>query len=131
MLDHDTIAEKILTIIPDCINLIVVFGSQARGDHSEHSDLDIAISTSHQDEKRRFELRLEVISLFEGPRNPVDVVIIEDSNWTLRHRIAKDGKVLYQKNEDSWANFIEQVLIHYPDYRIFEKKFLEDALGGA
>ena len=131
MLDHSEIAERILRNTPDDINLIVIFGSRARGDHSKHSDFDIAIGTSIQDKKQRFNLRLQAISLLEGPEQPVDVVLIEDCNWTLRHRIAKDGVVLFQKNEDSWANFIEEVLIYYPDYRYFEQKFLKDTLGGS
>ncbi len=130
MLDHSEIAERILRITPDDINLIVIFGSRARGDYSKHSDFDIAIGTSIQDKKQRFNLRLQAISLLEGPEQPVDVVLIEDCNWTLRHRIAKDGVVIFQKNADSWANFIEEVLIYYPDYRYFEQQFLKDSLGG-
>lgn len=131
MLEHNEIAQRVLGVAPDDINLIVIFGSRARGDHSEQSDLDIAIGTSLQDKEQRFNLRLQVISLLEGPKQPIDVVILEDSNWTLRHRIARDGVVIFQKNEDTWANFVEQVLIYYPDHRIFEQQFLKDTLGGS
>ena len=131
MLEHNEIAQRVLGLAPDDINLIVIFGSRARGDHSEKSDLDIAIGTSLQDKEQRFKLRLQVISLLEGPKQPIDVVILEDSNWTLRHRIARDGVVIFQKNEDTWANFVEQVLIYYPDHRIFEQQFLKDTLGGS
>ncbi|MCK4567581.1 MAG: nucleotidyltransferase domain-containing protein [Candidatus Thorarchaeota archaeon] len=131
MLEHNEIAQRVLGVAPDDINLIVIFGSRARGDHSEQSDLDIAIGTSLQDKEQRFNLRLQVISLLEGPKQPIDVVILEDSNWTLRHRIARDGVVIFQKNEDTWANFVEQVLIYYPDHRIFEQRFLKDTLGGS
>lgn len=131
MLDHNDIAQRVLDIAPDNINLIVIFGSRARGDHSKHSDLDLAVSTSFQDKEKRFKLRLQVISLLEGPEQPVDVVLLEDCNWTLRHQIARDGVVIFQKTEDSWANFIEEVLIYYPDYRHFEQQFLKDALGGS
>ncbi|MHA1929275.1 MAG: type VII toxin-antitoxin system MntA family adenylyltransferase antitoxin [Candidatus Thorarchaeota archaeon] len=131
MLDHNEIVQRVLDITPDNIDLIVIFGSRARGDHSKQSDLDIAVSTSFQDKEQRFKLRLQVISLLEGPKQPVDVVILEDSNWTLRHRIARDGVVIFQKNEDTWANFVEQVLIFYPDHRIFEQQFLKDTLEGS
>ena len=130
MLDLDEIADRILKVAPESINLIVVFGSRARGDHSENSDLDIAIGTSLHNKEQRFKLRLQVISHLEGPKQPVDVVILEDSNWTLCHRIARDGVVLFQKNDDTWANFIEKVLIFYPDHHIFEQQFLKDTLGG-
>jgi len=112
MLDHNDIAQRVLEIAPDNITLIVIFGSRARGDHSKHSDLDLAVSTSFQDKEKRFKLRLQVISLLEGPEQPVDVVLLEDCNWTLRHQIARDGVVIFQ-------------------YRHFEQQFLKDALGGS
>ncbi len=131
MLEHDELVRGVLAVAaPHDINLIVLFGSRARGDHHSHSDLDIAVSTSVQDDTERFKLRLNIISQFEGPRLKVDVVIIEDVGWSLRYRIARDGNVLYQKESDSWANFIEDVLIYYPDYRIFEQRFLRATLGG-
>lgn len=49
MLDHNDIAQRVLEIAPENINLIVIFGSKARGDHSNQSDLDIAVSTSFQE----------------------------------------------------------------------------------
>ena len=131
MLDHNEIVQRVLEVAPDDINLIVIFGSRARGDHSEHSDLDVAVSTSIQDEKQRFQLRLQIISRLEGPDLSVDVVLLEDSNWALRYRIAKDGVVIFRKDTDSWSNFIEEVLVNYPDYRFFEQRFLKDALGGS
>ena len=131
MLDHNEIVHRVLEVAPDDINLIVIFGSRARGDYSEHSDLDVAVSTSIQDEKQRFELRLQIISRLEGPDLSVDVVLLEDSNWALRYRIARDGVVIFHKDTDSWSNFIEEVLIYYPDYRYFERQFLKDTLGGS
>ncbi len=131
MLDHNEIVQRVLEVAPDDINLIAIFGSRARGDHSEHSDLDVAVSTSIQDEKQRFQLRLQIISRLEGPGLSVDVVLLEDANWALRYRIAKDGAVIFHKDSDSWSNFIEEVLIYYPDYRYFEQRFLKDTLGGS
>lgn len=130
MLENDEIVRRILEIIPDGINLIVLFGSRARGDHSKSSDFDIAVGITESNEQKRFDTRLRIISALEGPSNAVDVVIIEDANWALRYRIARDGTVLFQRDENSWPDFIEEVLIHYPDYRIFEERLLKETLGG-
>ena len=62
--------------------------------------------------------------------NAVDVAIIQDANWALRYRIARDGIVLFQRDEDSWSNFIEEVLIYCPDYRMFKERLLRETLGG-
>ncbi len=130
MLDNSEIVRRILEAAPEDISFIILFGSRARGDHSEASDLDIAISTTETDARKRFDLRLRVISELEGPDTPVDVVLVEDANWSLRYRIARDGVVLFQRNPDSWSDFIEEVLIRYPDYRIFEQRLLRESLGG-
>ena len=130
MLYYNEIAQRVLEVAPDDISLIILFGSRARGDHSEHSDLDIAVATTETDSEKRFELRLQIISELEGPALAVDVVVIEEANWALRYRIARDGVVLFQRDDDSWSDFIEEVLIHYPDYRIFEQRFLKETLGG-
>lgn len=129
MLDNDEIVHRVLKVAPEDISFIILFGSRARGDHSEASDLDIAISTTETDARKRFDLRLRVISELEGPDTPVDVVLVEDANWSLRYRIARDGVVLFQRNPDSWSDFIEEVLIRYPDYRIFEEHLLRESLG--
>jgi len=128
MIQNDEIVQRILEVLPDNINLIIIFGSRARGNHSEESDLDIAISTTISDKRRRFKLKLKFISQLEGPNQDVDVVIVEDANWSLNYRIASEGVVLYQNDEDSWANFVERVMIYYPDYRVFEQKILKETL---
>ena len=130
MLENDEIVRRILEIKPEDINLIVLFGSRARGNHSDTSDFDIAVGLTQSNEQKRFDLRLRIISTLEGPSNAVDVVIIADANWALRYRIARDGVVLFQRDDDSWPDFIEDVLIHYPDYRIFEERLLRETLGG-
>ena len=130
MLDNNEIAQRILEIAPDDLKLIVLFGSRARGNHSATSDVDIAISITEKDAQKRFDIRLQIISELEGPTLAVDVVLIEDANWTLRYRIARDGIVLFQRDDDCWSDLIEDVLIHYPDYRIFEQRLLRETLGG-
>ncbi len=49
MISQDEIKKRIIEIAPDDIDLIVVFGSQARGTAIEMSDLDIAIGASGLD----------------------------------------------------------------------------------
>ncbi|MBS3796099.1 MAG: nucleotidyltransferase domain-containing protein [Candidatus Thorarchaeota archaeon] len=130
MISQDEIKERIIEVAPEDIDLIVVFGSQARGTATEMSDLDIAIGASGLDRHERFDLRLRAISQFEGPRQDVDVVLMQDINWSLKYRIARDGNVLYDRTGNKWACFVESVLKYYPDYRIFQERFLNDSLKG-
>jgi len=130
LISQDEIRERIIELAPEDIDLIVVFGSQARGTATEMSDLDIAIGASGLDQHERFDLRLRAISQFEGPRQDVDVVLMQDINWSLKYRIARDGKVLFDRTGNEWAYFVESVLKYYPDYRIFEERFLKESLEG-
>ncbi|MFO7835184.1 MAG: nucleotidyltransferase domain-containing protein [Candidatus Thorarchaeota archaeon] len=130
MIPQEEIKQKILELDPEHVNLIVLFGSQARGTATEMSDLDVAVDTSGLNRMERFDFRLKAISQLEGPEQDVDIAVIEDVNWSLRYRIARDGKVLYDKTGDDWSRFVESVLKYYPDYKIFEERFLTDSLEG-
>ena len=58
----------------------------------------------------------------------MDIVFVEDVDWTMRYHIMMDGKILFERNE-AWPDFVEQVIKYYPDYKIFEEKFLNETLG--
>jgi predicted nucleotidyltransferase len=46
-MQHDALVEKLMTIRPDLsaegVTHVALFGSRARGDHSERSDLDLLL----------------------------------------------------------------------------------------
>ena len=71
------------------ISKMVLFGSWARGDNGEDSDIDIAIETKLSDYFRLYDLKEELENAFESS---VDIVRIrEKMNPSLRKRIMKDG----------------------------------------
>lgn len=127
----ERIKEKVLEVAPDLIQLIVLFGSQARKDTRPLSDIDIAISLPDLDKHQRFKVRLGVISQFAGPEQSIDVVIIEEANWSLKYRIARDGKVLFDRTGNNFAALAEAVMKYYPDYKIYEEQYFRYAQGGS
>ena len=71
---------------------VILFGSRARGDHKERSDIDLAVSGGDisgfalaVDEETDTLLQYDVVNL----DSPVDEALLEN--------IEKDGKVLYEK----------------------------------
>lgn len=77
----------------NAINKIILFGSRARGTHTERSDIDIAVSGGNIDafywdikEKVHSLLTFDVIDLDKG------------INDELKKEIEKDGVVIYEKN---------------------------------
>ena len=81
---------------------IILFGSMARGDADEYSDIDLIVV---KETNRRFVQRLVDISEFISPYVSVDVFVytpgelkamVEDRNPFIEQAL-KDGKVLYEK----------------------------------
>lgn len=81
---------------------IILFGSAARGDTDEYSDIDLIVV---KETDRRFVQRLVDISEFISPYISVDVFVYtpgelkamqEDGNPFIEQAL-KDGKVLYEK----------------------------------
>lgn len=73
-------------------NRIIIYGSRARGDHDERSDIDIAVD--HPRTKRLFlqEAEQEIPTLLR-----IDIVDLDEASEALRREIAKEGVVIYGK----------------------------------
>ncbi|NHJ15276.1 MAG: nucleotidyltransferase domain-containing protein [Candidatus Thorarchaeota archaeon] len=123
------IRDGILEVAGQDIELIVVFGSRARQQAHRLSDTDVAIKTSLSNPETRGRLRLKLISNLAGPDRSVDLIILDEADWSLKYRIARDGVVLFDRG-DVWSTFVEEVLRFFPDYRIFESRFLCETLEG-
>lgn len=98
----DYIVEKIAREIKP--EKIILFGSYARGDFSQVSDLDLFIIKDSARESSRA-IRRKIDALLRGRRFSVDILVRRpaDVEWNLKaknpfylHHIFKDGKVLYE-----------------------------------
>lgn len=85
------ILEKI-----DC-EVILLFGSYARGTQNAESDIDIAIKSNKEISKKEiFEIRLE---LEETIKNDIDLINLDNINDDFRYEILMNGKILYCQNQ--------------------------------
>lgn len=93
--DTETI-ESVLVDTP--VSVAVLYGSHARGEAAEHSDIDLAVvfdETLSSVEKTRARLALiERLSVRLGT-NAVDVTPLTRAPQSLRREIYRDGIVLY------------------------------------
>jgi predicted nucleotidyltransferase len=97
------IVQKIVShLAPD---QIILFGSRARSEANEESDLDLFIVQSSAASNR--EVRREVDRLLLGRRFAVDIIVrkpeevqrnLEDRNPFYIHHIFREGKVLYERS---------------------------------
>lgn len=96
------IVEKIVQEIQP--EKIILFGSHARGDFIQDSDLDLFIIKDGEESSRMMRRKIE--ALLWGRRFPVDMIIrkSKEVEWNFRaknpfylYHIFRDGKILYEK----------------------------------
>lgn len=82
---------------------IYLFGSYARGDSNESSDLDILVEFADYEDKRK--LAVEIRKALSDLPIPKDILIIKSSeidsykekNWSVYSNALKEGKLLYER----------------------------------
>lgn len=72
---------------------VILFGSRARGDNGEYSDIDLAVAGATDFDRLFAELKYNEFTLLEMDIINLDEKISEE----LRKDILKDGCILYQK----------------------------------
>jgi predicted nucleotidyltransferase len=104
MIDEGTIASVTRTIIEQFHpRRIILFGSYARGDADDGSDLDLFIEM--ETTKRPPERAIEIDSVFGLHRWPMDILVytpeevrrLRSIHGTLLSEIEREGKVLYEQ----------------------------------
>jgi len=74
---------------------IILFGSRARGDYKEQSDIDIAIDIHVPfREKRKIREKVDDVSGLYS----VDLIFLDDVDDDFKNRILKEGLILYEKS---------------------------------
>ena len=112
------------------IEVAYIFGSMARGTESALSDIDIAILIDegliNEDEYRygyKAEIIADLIKLLKT--NNVDLVILNEANTLLRHRVLYHGKLIHSKNEKKRIAFQTSTIDRYVDFKELIKPHLK------
>ena len=106
-LDMDTIYKKIADIGKSFqADKIVLYGSRARGDNRERSDIDIAVYGMPASNQHRFWLELEELPTLLD----FDVVFVnEATSSALLDNINKDGVILMNKMQEKYTKLKDAV----------------------
>jgi predicted nucleotidyltransferase len=102
------------------VRLAYLFGSQAKRKAHALSDVDIAVLLTEQSsplEQSRARMRLmsELMRLLG--REDVDVVLLNQAPLLLRHRVLRDGRLLFAADERERVQFAAETYQHYLDHR--------------
>lgn len=113
----------------DYVDLVYLFGSEARGVANKRSDIDLAVQISEViNAKRYFFLRLEMMNElqdYSGGRT-IDLVILNNANPRLRHQILKYGKIIFQRTTSTKLKFEIATRKLYFDYLYFSEKYTQE-----
>lgn len=117
------------------LELIVLFGSRARGTASPASDYDLAVlpeaktrgdrtsrprgSLSAEDSRRLLALHTDLQHLLRTGR--IDLVPLDHASALLAHRIARDGIPLYEREAGTFTRFCVRAVQRHEDARFLDQ----------
>jgi uncharacterized protein len=110
----DDIRSKIPQILDQVpyLEVLVLFGSHARGEQNEASDWDFAVLYNEEIRKKHenggwdaFNLHVVLSQVLELPDDELDLVRLQTCSGILAHGIAQDGLVIYESKVGQFENF--------------------------
>lgn len=102
MIDKHEINQAASLLMRDDVRKIILFGSYARGDANDESDVDLMVVEKHVQSKVKEIVRLR--KLLRPLRLPIDVMVVSEQDvkdWgalpgTALYWAIKEGEVLYE-----------------------------------
>jgi uncharacterized protein len=95
------------------LKLAVLFGSTARGQARPKSDVDLGILLDPYSPELRFRVEAE---LGRAAGRPVDVILLDDAPPLLRFEIAREGVLLFQREDHLWTDFKARAMVDWWDW---------------
>ncbi|MBE3519200.1 MAG: nucleotidyltransferase domain-containing protein [Firmicutes bacterium] len=107
------------------VSLAVLFGSQATGQATEASDVDLAVLMKHKGRPddllslagERMEILRELIRHIESA--DVDLVILNHADPLLKFQVARTGKPVYQETPGLFSSFCSLAVRQHGDSMVF------------
>ena len=106
------------------IEFAYLFGSYARNEETELSDIDIAIYQKEQKSKyeiKVYELEIEAKLNEKIPKQKFDVRSLNDAPIVVIGKIINEGKLIFTRNESLLTDYIVKNRIKYMDYMLVYK----------
>lgn len=127
------IEEKIKLINTTILNkvqceAIVLFGSYSRGTQNNESDIDIAIKSENEiNKKDLFYLSQELEDII---KNDIDLVNLDDINDSFRYEILINGKTIFCKDEFKFEMYKLDMYREYLELNESRKAIIDNIKRG-
>jgi predicted nucleotidyltransferase len=102
---------------------VILFGSVARGEQTARSDVDVCLVLTPErirDKSVAARTRLEYLSHFD-----LDVQIFQALPLYIRHRVLKEGQVLFVRDEDLLYEVAFRTAQAFEDFKPIYYRYLE------
>ncbi len=106
------------------LKLIMLYGSRARGNYSNDSDLDLAFLFTEEalQQENTLKLRIKLAGKFEKLLEiETDVVILNEAPPLLKYQVIKYGSVIYTASDFSYNSYYAKTIKEYFDYKHLRK----------
>jgi predicted nucleotidyltransferase len=118
-----SIAERLSEALrgEDRVRLAFLFGSRARGQARNDSDIDVAVLLT--DEAAAADRGRTIRQLAAGLGRVVsstllDIVVLNDAPALLRHRVLRDGIMLMERSSEDRVRFARKAICEYQDQQV-------------
>ena len=110
------------------VELVYLFGSQAAGETTPLSDIDIAYLDDRTSSPFDLEAKIEA-SVFEIVPDAarIDLVRLNEAPVAVQYKVIRDGSIIYARSEKRVADFEERVVSEYLDYAEVLGRFYADS----
>lgn len=111
----------------DNIDFAYVYGSYAKGQQKEHSDLDIAVYVNEPDpslDLTRFAMSLKLM-LEDIAREEVHLVMLNIAPPLLKQQVLKYGTLVFERNRQNRIAFIKKSYFEFFQYQNMLNKIIE------
>jgi len=99
-----------------------MYGSVARGDHHDDSDIDIAVLFEETEGMPELDLAKE-IQYELAVDSEVDVRSLNSASVRFQYRVLKEGQRVYIGDQEAMVRFEEQVSRRYLDMKPLQDRF--------
>jgi predicted nucleotidyltransferase len=106
------------------VDVAYLFGSVARGDTGPLSDVDVALLLrTGVSREAAFKLRLRMMTALGRAfdADEIDVIVLNDAPLLLQHRVLRDGKVLFCRDELRRVRYEARAISKYLDFQHLER----------
>ena len=104
------LAQQLPEKIP-YLKMLVLFGSRATGNASNHSDWDFAVLYDNKQENNetkawgRFDLPMLLGEVLDINPEKIDIVELNHCSWLISHFVARDGILIFEKDPHGFEYF--------------------------